>query len=319
MAFQPGTTNRTALRYVKEVVFGTTPATPVLSALRYLGESINFNQTSITSQEIRPDRTTPDLVRVDAEVAGDMNFEWSFESFDAFIAAALCSTFSAPVAGVSTIENGIELHSFTLQKHFQDLAVPLYQNFTGCRIGGFTMDFQTGAILTGAFNIMGLVATQGSSQIAGATFDAPGEGREVMNAVSNLVNIEKDGVALATKVRTMTLALTNNLRAQKAVGTLGSVGVGIGRLEITGNIEMYFENADEYNAFLNDTPFALSFTLEDPNGTDSYKFELPRCKYETGTVVAGALDQDVMVSGTWRAIFDATEACMIRITRTEAP
>lgn len=318
MPFQPGTTNRTALRYVKETVFGTTPATPLLSSLRYLGESINFNQTSIVSQEIRADRNTPDLTRVDAEVAGDINFEWSFESFDAFLAAALCSSFSAPVGGVSEIQNGVELHSFTLQKHFQDLAVPLFQNFTGCRIGGFTMDFQTGAILTGAFNVMGLSATQGTSQIAGATFDAPGDGREVMNAVTNLVNLSKDGVPLATKVRTMTMALTNNLRAQKAIGTLGSVGVGLGRCEITGNIEMYFENADEYNAFLNDTAFALSFTLEDPNGTDSYLFELPRCKYETGTVVAGALDQDVMVSGTWRAIYDVTEDCMIKITKTEA-
>lgn len=318
MPFQPGSTNRTALRYVKETTFGETPATPLLSSVRYTGESINFNQSSIVSQEIRPDRNTPDLTRVDAEVAGDINFEWSFESFDALLAAALCSSFSTPVAGVSSIKNGVELHSFTFQKHFQDLAVPIFQNFVGCRIGGFTMDFQTGQILTGTFNVMGLSATSGTSQIAGATFDEPGVGRPVMNAVSNLVNIQKNGAPLATKIRSFSLNLTNNLRAQKAVGTLGSIGVGLGRCEITGNIELYFENADEYNTFLNDTEFSLEFTIEDPNGTDSYAFNLPRCKYETGTVVAGGLDQDLMVSGTWRAIYDPTAQCMIEITRTEA-
>lgn len=320
MPFQPGSTNRTALRFVSESVFGTTPTTPVFQELRYTGESLNFNQTSVVSAEIRADRNTPDMARVDAETAGDVNFEWSFQSFDELLAASLCSAFGAATLGVSEMVNGVLLKSFTFQKHFQDLAVPVFHNFNGCRIGGFTMDFQTGQILTGAFNVMGLGLSQVTTQITGATFQEPGVGNAPMNAASNLLEIKKNGVTMTAKARTMTMALTNNLRAQKAIGTLGSVGVGLGRCEITGNIELYFESAAEYADFVSDTPFALSFKLVDPEDSGNfYEFFLYACKFENGTVVSGGLDQDVMVSGSYRVIYDPTEDCMIKIVRTITP
>lgn len=317
MAFQPGTSNRTAIRFVSETVFKTTPATPALQSLRYTGESLAYNRRNVTSNEIRDDRMTADLITVGADVAGDLNFELSFQSFDELIAAALCSDWSAPVAGVSSIKNGTALKSFTIQKHFQDLAVPIYQNFRGCRIGGMTLDFQTGQILTGVFSVMGCEASTSTSQIAGATVQNPGSGMEPMNAVSNLSGIKKDDVAMATKIRSMSMELTNNLRGQEAVGTLGYVGIALGRLEITGNIELYFENATEYQTFLDNDEFKFSFVVQDADG-NSYQFNFYRVKYEEGTILSGGLDQDLMVNGRWRAILDVTENCMIEIVRTDA-
>ena len=318
MSFQPGTSNRTALRYVKETVFNTTPATPALKNLRYTGESIAFSKTSVTSNEIRSDRMTADLIQVGASVAGDFNYEMSAESFDDMIAAALCSTWSAPVAGVSNIKNGVDLQSFTFQKHFQDLAVPIFQNFSGCRIGGMSMNFQTGQILTGSFSVMGCKAVSGTSQVAGAVITSPGDGNSPMNAVNNLTGIEKDDVAMAAKIRTLSLELTNNLRGQEAIGTLGYVGIALGRLEITGDIELYFENSTEYQTFLDNDDFKLEFNLVDED-SNSYLFTLPRARYEEGTILSGGLDQDLMVAGKWRAIYDPTTQCMIQIDRTIAP
>jgi len=421
MPFQPGTSNRTALRYVPEVVFGTTPANPVFKELRYTGESMNFNQTSIVSNEIRADRNTGDSIRVDADVTGDINAELSFGTFDDLIAAALCSSFPTPPAGTapgtaaatagagtlpaatyyyqvtaigatgveslptsemslaagantgvnvnwttaagatgykiygrvtggtkrllatvgvvltwldngsitpsgptipvtntSSIRNGTSILSFTFQKHFQDLAVPVFQLFPGVRIGGMNLDFQTGQILTGSFNVMGLSATVGTSQVSGATIVPLGANQSVLNSVTNLTTIQKNGVTMAASMKSMTMALNNNLRGQKAIGTLGNKGVALGRCEITGNIELYFEDLVEYNSFINASYFSLGFRLADPNGTDYYDVLLPRVKYETGTVVAGGLDQDLMISGTYRAVYDASEAAMIRINKVDA-
>lgn len=318
MSFQPGTSNRTAIRIVPETTFGTTPATPALQNLRYTGESLSFNQRSVTSDEIRSDRSTVDLVRVGAEVSGDINVEMSFESFQDLLEGAFCSDFGAPVADVSTIKNGTTLKSFTIQKHFQDLAVPIFQNFVGCRVGGLSLDFKSGSILTGSFSFMGLNATSGTSQIAGATFTNPGAGNQVMNAVTNLVEIKKDGVTMATKIKAMTLELNNNLRGQEAIGTLGNVGIALGRLEIMGNIELYFENATEYTAFLNATAFELSFKLLDADG-NYYLFTMPNVKYEEGTINSGGLDQDLMVNGKWRALYDVTEDCMIKLESYKVP
>lgn len=315
---QAGTSNRTAVRVVPETVFGVTPATPAFQNLRYTGESLAFGIKNIISNEIRSDRMTTDLIQVGADVSGDINVELSFDSFHDLIASALCSTWGAPVASTSTIKNGTVLSSYTIQKHFQDLAVPIFQNFTGCRVGSMKLDFKTGSILTGSFGFMGCAANQGPAQIAGATFTNPGQGNDVFNAVSNLVNLKEDGVAMAAKVKSMSLELNNNLRAQEAIGTLGYVGVALGKLEITGNIELYFEDQAEYDKFLNSTAFALSFRLQDADG-NYYDFTLPKVKYEEGKVTSGQIDQDLMISGKWRALYDPATSCMIQIDGHTGP
>lgn len=393
MSFQPGTSNRTAIRLVAETNFNETPANPAFKSVRYTGESVAFNRRSVTSNEIRDDRMTSDLVAVGADVGGDVNIELSYESFDDIIAAALCSSWSAPVGGVSTIKNGVERKSFTLQKHFQDLAVPIFQSFSGCRIGGLTLDFQTAQILTGKFSVMGCTALNSTAQFAGASVTYPGDGNTPMNAVTNLSQIEKDGgriseitvtaggtgyttasvsftggsptspataVAvlsggvvtgititdpgegytsapvvsitgpgtgatatavvggtMAAKIKSMSMELNNNLRGQEAVGYLGYIGIALGRLEITGNIELYFENANEYQTFLDNDDFKFSFVVQDVDG-NSYKFIFPRVKYEEGTILSGGLDQDLMVTGKWRALADEFTDCMIEINRTAA-
>lgn len=393
MSFQPGTSNRTAIRLVAETNFNETPANPAFKSVRYTGESVAFNRRSVTSNEIRDDRMTSDLVAVGADVGGDINIELSYESFDDIIAAALCSSWSAPVGGVSTMKNGVERKSFTLQKHFQDLAIPIFQSFSGCRIGGLTLDFQTAQILTGKFSVMGCTALNSTAQFAGASVTYPGDGNTPMNAVTNLSQIEKDsgrltnitvtaggtgyttasvsftggspvspatavavlsggvvtgititdpgegytsapvvnitgpgtgatataaiGGAMVAKIKSMSMELNNNLRGQEAVGYLGYIGIALGRLEITGNIELYFEDANEYQTFLDNDDFKFSFVVQDVDG-NSYKFIFPRVKYEEGTILSGGLDQDLMVAGKWRALADEFTDCMIEIERTAA-
>lgn len=308
-----GTSNRTALRYVKETVFGTTPTAPNLKDIRYTSESINFTQNKITSNEIRADRNTSDLVTVGAEAAGDINIELSMSSFDEFIQAAFASAFSAPVSNISTLKNGTTLSSYTIQKHFQDLTTPVFQNFRGCRIGGMSLEFSSGSILTGSFSVMGLGAAASTSQIASATISAAPTD-SVLNAVTNLVEIEEDGVTSTMVIKQLSLDLNNNLRGQDAIGTLGYIGIGLGRCEVSGNITAYFKDLTQYNKFLNNTSFALGFKCIDEDG-NYYEFLLPNSKFESATIVSGGNDQDIMIEGTYRAIYDATEQCAIKCTR----
>ena len=310
------TSNRTALRLVKETVFGTTPTTPALKEIRYTGESLNFNQTKTTSNEIRSDRNTSDILITGADASGDINVELSIASFDDLIEGAFAASFSAPVANLSDIKNGTSLLSYTIQKHFQDLDVPAYQNFNGCRVGGMNLEFTNGSILTGSFSIMGLNSTIGTSQIAGATIVAAPT-QSVMNAVTDLVEIEEDGVASTMVIKTLSLNLNNNLRAQDAIGTLGHVGIALGRLEVIGNISAYFKDLTQYNKFLNNTSFKLGFKcIDDVN--DYYEFTLPNCKFESATIVSGGLDQDIMIEGSYRAIYDPVSGCTIQCNRYNA-
>ncbi len=94
--------NRTAVRIVKESTFGVTPTSPTLIPVRYSGESLSNNITNVTSKEIRDDRMTADLIQVSGDASGDISIEMSFGSYDEFIEGAMASVFSTALALTAT-------------------------------------------------------------------------------------------------------------------------------------------------------------------------------------------------------------------------
>lgn len=384
--------NRTGLYYIPEVTWGTTPATPALTPFRYTGESINQNLEYITSDEIRSDRMTADLVQVDASNGGGMDFELSYGAFDPFIEAAMMADFGTAVgitantdisATVTTnvlsdtavgsafanvvvgqwikvagftnsenngfmrvsakaddntitvdktlvteaagnaititgesLRNGAIRKFFTIQKRFNDATAVLYNNFRGCYVNGMSLNFETGSILTGSFDLLGKNSDMGTTAISGQTDNAAASA-DVMNAVGNVKNIEFANDPTTARFLSLSMDLANNLREQKAVGTLGAAGIGLGRLEVSGSISIYFEDEVEYNKYVNATSFAVSFRVEDSSG-NAYIFTFPNVKYESMSANSGGTDTDVVLDATWRAILDPTTVCMIQIDRFAA-
>jgi len=93
-------TNRTTadssaaqLYMAEEDCWGADPNTisprPVLTAVRFTGESLVHNTESVTSNEIRSDSQITDQVRVGVGASGDVNFELSYGTFDRFFEGAL--------------------------------------------------------------------------------------------------------------------------------------------------------------------------------------------------------------------------------------
>src|SRR5690606_38117530 len=55
----------------------------------------------------------------------------------------------------SMIRNGVQERSFTLLKRFEDLTPVVNHLFRGMRVSQFTVDLQSGSLVTGAFSFMG--------------------------------------------------------------------------------------------------------------------------------------------------------------------
>ena len=94
--------NRVQLSYIKETTWGVTPATAPPIEIRMTGESLTYDLSNTTSAEIRSDRQVSDLIQSGASMTGGFNFEFSYASFDDFLAGALWSTWSAKKATTST-------------------------------------------------------------------------------------------------------------------------------------------------------------------------------------------------------------------------
>jgi hypothetical protein len=86
-------TNRIQLGYIAEPAgsfAGAVSGSP-LKLMRITGESLAQANNMVTSNEIRADRQTADVVRVGLSAAGDFNFELSAGAHDDFLQYSLCS------------------------------------------------------------------------------------------------------------------------------------------------------------------------------------------------------------------------------------
>lgn len=86
-----GTSNQTQLSIIKEVTPGTTPNNPVMQVLRFTGETLQANNATTVSAEIRSDRSTSDLILTDQSNSGEINGEMSGGTYDMLLEAALYS------------------------------------------------------------------------------------------------------------------------------------------------------------------------------------------------------------------------------------
>lgn len=85
----------TGLRYIPEVTYGVTPATPTMLAVRMLDTSLNLKKETFQSNEIRSDRMISDMRHGLRTVGGNISGELSLSAFDGLIEMALGSTFAA--------------------------------------------------------------------------------------------------------------------------------------------------------------------------------------------------------------------------------
>lgn len=97
--------SRTQLQWSLESVFGETPSSPVMQALRFTREGLKHNNASVVSAEIRADRMRSDLLLVGTDVSGNIEGELSLLTWASFLEAAMCGTWST--AGNSAFTDGV--------------------------------------------------------------------------------------------------------------------------------------------------------------------------------------------------------------------
>jgi len=90
--------SRHSLFAVAEVAYGTTPATPALKTIRHTGTNLGLSKSTMVSEELRSDRQIQDFRHGTKQVGGDISGELSYGSFDDFLEAVLCGTWTVKAA-----------------------------------------------------------------------------------------------------------------------------------------------------------------------------------------------------------------------------
>lgn len=214
----------------------------------------------------------------------------------------------------SVVSNGNTVKSFTFEYDQTDIAQRLW--FKGMQTNMMSLKLEVGSVITGSFGFNGLTHDISATTILPGS-PVASQSLEVMNAVTDVGMVMENGVNLLTAgsfIMSVNLDINNNLRAQKAVGVYGSVGIGSGELAVSGSLEAYFTDATYYRKWLDGTQTSLVIGMADQAG-NGYLFELDKVKFRDGGLNNGGKDSDVMLSLPFDAFYNAGTGRGIRITR----
>lgn len=175
--------------------------------------------------------------------------------------------------------------SFTVEQWFGDIAQS--EVYTGMKVGSMAVSLPATGLTTVEFSFMGKDLTQkGTTQY----FTSPtAQGTEgIFAAVNGAVVVNGEVVCLVTSADfTIERALEN----ATVVGCGGLAEVFTGRITVTGNLSVYFKDADFRDYFDNETPVSIVMALTTNNTatSDFVSFVLPKVKLNGHTVDDGEL------------------------------
>ena len=106
--------------------------------------------------------------------------------------------------------------------------------------------------------------------------------------------------------------ISNNLRKQTAVGSIGAIGIGAGRCDVTGSLNTYFGDMDLLSLSYNVTEVSFDIRFED---ADDHVFliDIPKIKFTGGVPDVSGTDADVVVDMPFQAMMHTTLLYTIRI------
>ncbi len=298
----------TRVAYVAESTFGETPATPSFQNMRVTSGGLRTTKQTVTSEELRSDQNVVDEIQVGQDVEGSLPFEMSYGSFDDMIEAVLGGAWVSDV-----IQNGTTKRFFTMEETIERGATDTYRRFVGCMLNTLSLSVTAREKITGSLGIMGKQELLSEAAVTGATYAAANT-EEIMRAGTSVGTITVGSLSNVC-IQSLTLEISRNLRPRHCIGSQFTHEMNYGMCDVTGTLEVYFEDNAAYQAVLNHETAAISVTLgQDAN--NKYTIAIPRARWTDGSVQTGGNNDDIMVRMPFRGTLSGDHT--IQITRAVA-
>lgn len=309
--------SRHSIYAVAEASYGVTPNSPALDTIRITGTTLGLSKDPLQSEEIRDDRQIADFRLGADQVAGDINFELSYGSFDNFLKAVLLSDAWAadtPVIGTQQIKAGKTRESFTLIRYFGDIAGvdKPYYIYTGCEFTSLQLRIGANAMITGTLGVIGKgqQIVEDLTSLGTPTFNPP----STTTPLDSFTGTLQEGGSTIGVVTEVTLNMQNGLDPRYVVGSKQTLRPSVGRSNLTGQLTVFFENSSMVEKFINETRSSVQMNLPDPAG-NNLKMIVPNIAYTGGQPdVAG--EGPITLAMPFQALLSPTDATNFIFERT---
>ena len=289
--------------FIKETSSGVTPATGTLKIFRATKSGLDINIATLQSEEIRDDAEVADFRLGTRHVEGTASAEFSYQTFDDLLAAALRSSF---VSGV--VKGGIARQSFTFIDYNADITDFPYTIYRGCEINTLAITVAASAMVGIEFGIVGRTMEQAVTLPAGLTVGARTP-TAPMDGFSGALNM---GGSVVDVITEMAINIENGIEPRFVVGSKFSIKPGSKRRQVTGTMTAYYEDNTLRTKFLNEQESALTIDIIDGTSGAGYRFTMPRVKItEAPRPIDG--EGDIMLNMSYRGLLDQTKGYSLSI------
>jgi len=241
-----------------------------------------------------------DFARISAIAANVLTLD---EKPSGWTVEALSGSIAHKVWIADTLKNGVTRKSFSYERAFDDQLGNKYQQYVGCEIATGSLNFPVDGTITGTFGYMGKDAAFAATSLEPGT-PLPTLNQQPMTTTSNLGSVQEGGTTITGPnwIQSMDLSFANNLRDIRAVGSQSSVSIGVGSLDNTGTITLYYGDSTMLEKYQSGTETSVSFRTNLNN--QAYVFSMPRIKFESGSSDITGKDVDVTTPLGYRALRD---------------
>jgi hypothetical protein len=303
--------NLSELGYVEESVFGTTPSA-ALNILRTTGGTITPTQNTVLSEEIRADLRAGRPVRTSQMAQGDISVEWSYGTLDTILEGMLMNSWDSE-SDRDVLVDGVTKKSYTFEDRILDVSPSVFRIFRGSRIASLNMDLAVDSIVSGSFGVMSAKPTV-SATTSGTGSPVVATTTGSWNTVDMIEALDENNVSL-TRVIGLTINMDRNLREKREFGNINPWDIGVGRLLVTGNIQLHFTSSAQLTAWNNFSDRSLEVEFQDEDGNQMI-IEVPKLKYVGEAEVSQpGVDEDRILTLNWEAYANAGDEALIKFSR----
>lgn len=302
------------------------PANPAMKVARITSESLSFQPTVTTSNELDASGQVRGSVLTGATTTGGVDFELTKHPwFEEVLAAVFRSNwgtgtqgdgtlpFAADPVGADELIVGKLLDLFMIEKRFETPDGDAYHRVQLSAYSSLSLSVAPNSAITGSVDVSGGTLELSEAPIAGApTFNDPGTNPSF--TAPEVAAIQIGAVPMTLCFTQLTLNFNSNVRGIECIGTLGFKEQALGRFEATIEGSAYFVSNDLLQSLIDQDENPVTITLEDAEG-NQYTFFYPRCKMTAGSANASGTNQDVVASVSFQALYSPEYGFTVRATR----
>lgn len=272
--------------------------------LRLTNNGLSQTMEEIESDEMLPGRHMGESRSGASSVAGDLEAELTYGTFDMLLEAAFHGTWTANV-----LKTGTTRRKFAILKHNED--IDRWLIYRGCEASTVALD----------------CPLQGK---VGITFSMIGKKEEVyvFDDLNESIADPTDTVMMTTfegsfteggtglnHATALSMTLDNGMEAIYSLFNRDPYDIKLGRINVSGSLSAYIEDDRLKSKYLGETRTPLVVTLTD--GDNSYAISMTRAKL-TNNTEEGSGDDPIIQNYDYRAFNDSGTSTEVTITRTPA-